>query len=1081
MPAFTGAPPEDEQYCREFFAHFQDGIVFADVAENGGFTIVSLNPEAERIFGVAAANLRGKPLQEPFPSGLAARWLAYSHACVASGIAQHYEAALPQPAGTRHFTVTLLPLRDAEGQVGRITAVWHDVSAIHETERRVARFFAHVPGFVYSFRKSPQGRFSFPFASPGIEDIYGLRPNAVQNDMAPLHRLAHPDDVAYIEQTIAESARTLGMLKLEFRIQPPGRPERWIESRSTPEREADGGILWHGVMLDITGRKRMEEELKASEAKYRTVFESANDGVFLHRIVEHEGGTEFILHDLNQKGCELWGHTREDILAGNFDLLAMSEAPYTFEEATRRNRLAASGQPQLFDWNLKRGDGSKIWGEVNLRRTRIGGEDFLLAVIRDVSERKAMENALQTREKEFRTLAENLPDNIARYDHQCRLTYANPQLMATLGLPAAQLLGKTPSETVADGCLDAYEAQIRQVLASGETAESFPILPDIGTGRRYHHIRIAVERDAHGDVIGALAIGRDISERKRMEAALATSERESRTLVENSPDTIARYDRACRRIYVNPAFAALTEGGVLALQGKTPTESPGGPNAAIYETKINDVFLTGEDSEFELTWLGKDGKEMCSHIRLTAERDATGVVATVLGVGRDITDLNAFRQQIQYMAFHDPLTALPNRALFNDRLGQALMEAARHGRQAGVMLLDLDHFKNVNDTLGHAAGDKLLREAAVRLSGSLRNGQDTVARLGGDEFAVLLPSVHSPSDLSRIARKLLKTLNHPPLILENKEIFISASLGIALYPDDSQDAEELMKQADSAMYLSKHAGRNSFHFYSKGLTASAHERLSLESDLHHALERGELVLNFQPKIKLDDGSLVGSEALLRWQHPQRGLLLPKQFLGIAEDSGLIVDIGAWVLRTACQTASAWNGPGKPLHKIAINVSARQFHAGNLVAIVSNALQAACCSPEWIELEITESLLLNEDSGVLATLESFRAQGITIAINDFGTGYSTMSYLTRFPIDTLKIDRSFISHLTEQGQHAELVKAIISIAKCFYQHVVAEGVETAEQAALLQTYGCPLAQGYYFGKPVAQQAFGESEDGGVSGD
>jgi diguanylate cyclase (GGDEF)-like protein/PAS domain S-box-containing protein len=560
----------------------------------------------------------------------------------------------------------------------------------------------------------------------------------------------------------------------------------------------------------------------------------------------------------------------------------------------------------------------------------------------------------------------------------------------------------------------------------------------------------------------------DITERKRMEEELVAREHESRTLIENSPDNISRYNRDCRRIFVNPTFGTMVDGGMDALLGKMPSECPGGPNSGIYEMRIAEVFTTGENNEFELKWTNKDGREICSHVRLTAERDSLGEVASVLAVGRDFTDINAYRQKIHQMAFYDTLTELPNRSLFNDCLKQMLTEALWQGHQAGVMLLDLDRFKVVNDTLGHPAGDELLRVAAVRLRNSVR-AYDTVARLGGDEFAILLPEIRAASDLGRIAGKILEAFREP-FILDGKEVFVSTSVGIAVYPDDSSDADDLIKQADSAMYFAKRSGRNNFRFYSKDLTASASERLMLESELRRAVERHELELYYQPKVWLADGALIGSEALLRWKHPQRGMVPPDLFIGIAEDTGLIVDIGAWVLREACRTAFDWNGPSMPLHKVAINLSARQFQTADLVKTVCDALEETGCLPEWIELEITESMLLDEHGEVLAILNTFQSMGIAIAIDDFGTGYSALSYLARYPINTLKIDRSFVSTITEDKHRAELVKAIISIAHSLGQFVVAEGVDNAEQAAYLRHLGCQIAQGYFYSKPMPKSLF-----------
>lgn len=572
----------------------------------------------------------------------------------------------------------------------------------------------------------------------------------------------------------------------------------------------------------------------------------------------------------------------------------------------------------------------------------------------------------------------------------------------------------------------------------------------------------------------------DITERKRMEEELIAREHESRTLIENSPDNITRYTRDGRRVFVNSAFGAMVEGGVDALLGKKPTEFPGGANAKAYEEKIAEVHETGESAEFELRWTGSDGREVCSHVRLIAERDSRGEVATVLAVGRDITDIHSYRQKIHQMAFYDTLTELPNRYSFNERLKRMLTEAFWHRQQAVVMLLDLDRFKTVNDTMGHPAGDELLREAAVRLTDCVR-ADDMVARLGGDEFAILLPEMPAGTDLGRIAGKILDAFR-TPFTLESKEVFVSASIGIAVYPDDSNDADDLIKQADTAMYLAKRTGRNNFRFYSRELTVMAKERFELESELRRAVERNEMELYFQPKVWLADGALIGSEALLRWNHPQRGMVLPEQFIGIAEDCGLIVEIGEWVLREACQTACEWNAPTMSLHKVAINLSARQFQSGDLVKTVNRILEETNCQPEWIELEITESMLLDEHGEVLEILNQFQEIGIAIAIDDFGTGYSSLSYLARYPINTLKIDRLFVGSIESDMYRAELVKAVISIAHSLGQFVVAEGVDSAEQAIHLRKLGCQIAQGYLYSKPMPRAkfksllvSFGESTD------
>ena len=665
--------------------------------------------------------------------------------------------------------------------------------------------------------------------------------------------------------------------------------------------------------------------------------------------------------------------------------------------------------------------------------------------------------------KEF--ILDNAHEAIYLIGPDLRFVYVNVGACRSLGYSREELLGMTPSDIDPDVTQERARQIHAQLMAQGSvTIET--------RHRRRDGSLFPVEMQGalfeyQGQIMN-VAFVRDITERKRMEDAVAAREREFRSLAENSPDTIARYGRDHRRLYVNPTYAEQAGGSADVLLGKTPSECPVYANTDAYEARLAEVFASEKETEFELKCADRGGREICSLIRLTPEFGNDGDVASVLAVGRDITELYASRLKIHQMAFYDTLTSLPNRALFGDRLRHMLTDASWHHQLAGVMMLDLDRFKTVNDTMGHPAGDELLRETASRLGTCVR-AYDTVARLGGDEFAILLPEVRSGDDLGRVATKMLEALNQPFLV-DGKEVFISCSIGIALYPSDSTETDDLLKFADSAMYSAKRSGRNKFRFYSKELTESANERLTLESGLRYAIEREELRLYYQPKVRLDDGTLIGSEALLRWAHPQRGMVQPDKFIGIAEDSGLIVEIGEWVLHEACRAAYTWNGADKPLHKVAINLSARQFQAGALVNTVCRALEETGCHPEWVELEITESLLVDEESEVLETLKAFRSLGISIAIDDFGTGYSSLSYLARFPVDTLKIDRSFVRGITTDHYSAELVRAIMTIAHSLGYQVVAEGVETEKEAAILRTHGCEIAQGYLYGKPLPQQEF-----------
>lgn len=690
---------------------------------------------------------------------------------------------------------------------------------------------------------------------------------------------------------------------------------------------------------------------------------------------------------------------------------------------------------------------------------------------RDITERLRVERDLKMALDLAEGIIAAIPDVLFEVDRNGTYLNAwtkNPDLLA---LPKDQLIGTSVRDALPPAQAAAAMRAIAQADALGVTY-GHEILIDLPDGnRRWFEHSVAKKPGESSATDTFLVLSRDITERKVIEEKLAAREREFRTLVEHSPDTVARYGRDLRRIYANPTFAASMKGGMNALMGKTPSECPGGPNAAAYEQMLSQVFETGRALDFEWTWTDEDGNKRASSIKLApelgggAEANPDRRVKTVLAVGRDITELNASREKIHRMAFYDPLTLLPNRALFNESLRQLVATDPACGKLTGVMMIDMDRFKSVNDTMGHQAGDQLLREAAERLSACTRPG-DLVARFGGDEFVLLVRDVPHRSEFEAFARAVIEQFERR-FVLGGKDIFVSCSIGIALYPDDSVEADDLMKYADSAMYLAKRSGRRNFRFYSRALTENATERMRLESDLRAAIERQELELHYQPKVLLHNHEVIGSEALLRWRRPGVGLVPPNQFIPIAEETGLIADLGKWVLRQACCAITDWNARSLSSRKISVNLSASQFQYQDLAATVAEILEETHCRPEWLELEITESLLLEEDDDVLRTLAAFRSKGISIAIDDFGTGYSALGYLARFPIDVLKIDRSFICGVTTDRRRAELVKAIVSIAQCLELQVIAEGVETVEQATFLAAHGCQVAQGFLFGRPRPQ--------------
>ena len=465
----------------------------------------------------------------------------------------------------------------------------------------------------------------------------------------------------------------------------------------------------------------------------------------------------------------------------------------------------------------------------------------------------------------------------------------------------------------------------------------------------------------------------------------------------------------------------------------------------------------------------RDGAEAAIEDSTAPIHDRRGQVTGAVMVFHDVSVARAMTLKMSYLAQHDSLTDLPNRVLLNDRLKKALALSCRHERKLAVLFLDLDRFKHINDSLGHVIGDRLLQSVARRLLACVRSS-DTVSRQGGDEFVILLGEVKHAEDAAAVADKILQALRAPYRI-EQHELHVTGSIGIVTYPDDGSDAETLMKNADSAMYHAKESGHDKYQFFEPDMNVRAMERQSLEGDLRHAVERRELVLHYQPKISLETGIITGVEALVRWCHPQRGFVLPGDFISIAEECGLIVPIGRWVLREACRQARVWQDTSLPQICIAINISAVELRAPDFVSGVRAILTETGLDPRYLELELTETVLMRDSRIVADLLTELKDIGVLLALDDFGTGYSSLSHLKRFPIDTLKIDQSFVRDLTTDADDASIVSAVISMGKSLHMGVVAEGVETREQLDFLREQCCTQGQGYYFCRPVPAEAFG----------
>ncbi len=693
--------------------------------------------------------------------------------------------------------------------------------------------------------------------------------------------------------------------------------------------------------------------------------------------------------------------------------------------------------------------------------------DVIVGVGRDVSERRQKDEALR-RERDFsEAMLNSLPGVLYHFDDGLRLLRWNKNLERISGYSAEELATMSPFDFLVEEEKEMVAGRIAEVFEKGEAqVEADYLLKD---GRRIPHLFSGV-RFEYGDRGGFVGFGLDISERKRMEEALRAETAMFEAQVESSLDGILVVDRHRKKIIQNRQFTALWQipPELASSEGDAPIlEFVAGQtkNPAEFTAKVDWLYQHPEETSRDESEL-VDGTVLDRYSAPVLDKE--GHYYGRIWAFRDITDRKRAEERIRYLATHDDLTDLPNRNLIQDRIEQAIGQARRSGRQLALLYLDLDRFKVINDAYGHPFGDAVLQAAAGRLVSLVRES-DTVARHGGDEFLILLNGLRKSSDAHIVARKIVEQLDRP-LLVQGREVHVSGSLGVSVFPEDGESAEALIGNADVAMYRAKDLGRNTFQFFTREMSEETQRRVEMETRLRGAAAAGQLHLAYQAKVSLESGRISGCEALLRWRHPELGEVSPARFIPIAEDSGLIVPIGDWVLRTACMQARAWLDAGLPPVCVAVNISARQFLQQDVTAWVLRTLQETNLPPAQLELEFTESLIAEDAEKVIATFSRLRNAGVKLSIDDFGTGYSSLSYLKRFRVDTLKIDQSFVRDMLTDPEDAAIVLAVISLAHSLDFKVIAEGVETREHCSFLSRNRCDEIQGYYFSKPLPAVEF-----------
>ncbi len=661
-------------------------------------------------------------------------------------------------------------------------------------------------------------------------------------------------------------------------------------------------------------------------------------------------------------------------------------------------------------------------------------------------------------------LIEAIPGPVFYKNREGRYLGCNQRYLDFTGNKRSEWLGATVHEITGKELADQSQLSDDELLRNPGSHAYEVQVQSAGGELRDVIINKATFSDRDGKVGGIIGVMFDITERKRMEERM----QQAATVFQSSAEGIVITAPDGSIIAVNRAFTEITgygEGEVIGLNPRILKSDR--QDANFYSKMWGDILRHGR-WQGEIWNKRKDGRLYPESLTISAVTDADGGIRHYVGVFSDITELKRANELLDHQAHHDHLTGLPNRLLLEDRLRVALLRAHRENSQVAVLFIDLDRFKNINDSLGHHVGDGVLRDVARRIA-TLTRESDTVARLGGDEFVIVMEGIHEPAMASRIAEKILDELRENPVKAE-QEFYIGASIGISLFPQDGSDSASLIKHADAAMYRAKERGRNTYEFFTNELTQSSLDRFKMETELRRAIERDELRVYLQPKFSLKTGELTGAEALVRWQHSRQGLVPPMNFIPLAEESGLIVMLGEWVQQSACAQWAEWVQAGLDPGMLSINVSGVEFRRGKILGTVSEVLKATGLTPTLLELEITESAIMTQAENSVRVLHELRAMGICLAVDDFGTGYSSLAYLKRLPLNKLKIDQSFVRGLPADAEDAAIVRAVIALGHSLQLKLIAEGVETESQREFLLDAGCDEMQGYLRGKPMAVADF-----------
>lgn len=815
----------------------------------------------------------------------------------------------------------------------------------------------------------------------------------------------------------------------------------------SPVRDTQGNVVgMSGIARDISQRKQAERKLTESEQHYKSLFEYNPNGIC---SLDLRG--KFL--KINPAMEIITGYSGEELLNLSFRSLVFEDEA---DKAKQYFKQAVQGESQTYETAIQHKDGHRAILSVTNVPIVIHGEIAgIYAIIKDVT---GMRQAEETQNR-LLAILEVTPDFVATADSQGRALYYNTSARRMLDIGEDADISdisipETHPEWARDLVLQEGLPSAEQYgVWSGETA----LLSRDGNEIPVLQVIVA-HKNPKEEVEFYSTIAHDIRELKRSEE----KQRLAANVIENMTEGLVVMDVAGKIVSVNRAFTVITGYREAEVIGQEFQAFSAEQRESLFYKNIWSTVRENGKWEGEMWNRRKTGESCIIGITITALENERNETVHYVAVFRDITESKSASETIQYMAYYDTMTGLPNRSLLKNRFESAQKSFTGNRDRMAVMFIDLDRFKHINDTLGHSAGDTLLKNVAERLR-ECGGIHDTIGRFGGDEFVALFPNLSNPRAAADIAERINHRLSQP-FVLDGQEFFLTTSIGISLYPDDGTTLDTLIKHADLAMYNAKDKGSH-YQFYSAEMNSTTNHRLVMERELHKALDRSELLLYYQPKMDLRNEKILGIEALLRWRHPEMGMVSPGDFIPIAEENGLIFPIGKWVLCTACTQNKTWQQAGYPPVRVSVNLSARQFQQPDLIEMIDDVLHETGLDPEWLEIEITESALMKDVEATISKLRQLRQRGILISIDDFGQGYSSLSYLKRFPLDILKIDRSFVSELTEDLVNEAIVKAIITLGHNLNLSVIAEGVENEQQVVFLRQQRCDGIQGYVFSRPL----------------